>query len=168
MQCPNCSHWNEDGANFCEDCGHELKGIERQSKPVSIKAASKPLEEAPAVPPPPAQKLAPADSLPASAYAGARLVLSNGGSIFKLGEKTTIGREDPRLGIDFDGYEDGQYISGIHAQIVQMNGQYYVEDMGSSNHTYVNDKRLALGQLEPLKTGDKIRFGKLDVIFYEA
>jgi pSer/pThr/pTyr-binding forkhead associated (FHA) protein len=168
VQCPNCSHWNEDGSNFCEECGHELKGVERISKPVSIKAASKSIEDAAAVPPPPAQDLAPAEAISPTAYTGARLVLSNGGSIFRLGEKTTIGREDPRLGIDFDGYADSQYVSGMHAQIVQMNGIFYVEDMGSSNHTYVNEKRLVLGQLEPLKTGDKIRFAKLEVTFHEA
>jgi hypothetical protein len=165
VQCPNCSYWNEDGSNFCEECGHELKGIERQSKPVSVKSVSKPIEDA-AVPPPPAQDLAPAEPVPASTYSGAHLVLSNGGSIFKLSDKTTIGREDPRLGIDFDGYPDGQYISGMHAQILLMNGRYYIEDMGSSNHTYVNDKRLAQGQLEPLDTGDKLRFAKLEVTFY--
>lgn len=168
MQCPNCNHWNESGANFCEECGYELKGIERQSKPVSIKSVSKPLGDAENVPPPPPQDLKPAELLPATPYSGAKLVLNNGGSIFKLGEKTTIGREDPRLGIDFDGYPDGQYISGMHAQIVRMNGRYYIEDMGSSNHTYVNEKRLVLGQLEPLNTGDIIRFAKLEVTFHEA
>ena len=168
MQCPNCSHWNEDGSNFCEECGQELKGIDRVSKPISVKAASKPVVDATPVPAPTPQDLQPAESLPATPYTGARLVLSNGGSIFRLGEKTTIGREDPRLGIDFDGYPDGQYISGMHAQIILMNGRYYAEDMGSSNHTYVNDKKLVLGQLEPLKTGDTIRFAKLEVTFYES
>lgn len=169
MQCPSCKHWNEDGANFCEECGHELKNIDRQSKPVSVKSASKPVAaDASPVPSPAPQALESAADVPSSPYTGARLVLTNGGSIFRLGEKTTIGREDPRLGIDFDGYPDGQFVSGMHAQILSMNGRFYVEDMGSSNHTYVNDKRLAQGQLEPLNNGDKIRFAKIEVTFYES
>src|SRR6187549_1329225 len=88
VQCPNCSHWNEDGANFCEECGEELKGIERASKPISLRSASKPVVDANpipnAVPTPAPQDLAPAESLPATPYTGARLVLSNGGSIFRL------------------------------------------------------------------------------------
>jgi pSer/pThr/pTyr-binding forkhead associated (FHA) protein len=95
------------------------------------------------------------------------MVLDSTGSIFKLGDATVIGREDASLQIDFDGYPDGKYISHRHAQIVRMNAQYYIEDLGSSNHTWVNDIKLASGQSEPLKDGDKIRFGKIELTFHE-
>jgi pSer/pThr/pTyr-binding forkhead associated (FHA) protein len=166
VQCPNCGFWNEANANFCEECGFELKNVERGSKPVTVKPATQPQVSPPNVPPP-KQQLEPAPELDSSvpAYTGARLVLTSTGSIFRLGVKTTIGREDPRLDIDFEGYPDGQFVSGNHAQIVQMNGAYYVEDMGSSNFTYVNDRKLAAGQLEPLKSGDTLRFGKISLKF---
>jgi len=167
VQCPNCNFWNEANANFCEDCGFELKDVERGSKPVTVKPATQTQVATPDVPPPPPQQLEPAPQLdsPVPAYTGARLILTSTGSIFRLGAKTTIGREDPRLDIDFEGYPDGQFVSGNHAQIIQMNGEFYVEDMGSSNFTYVNDRKLAAGQLEPLKNGDTLRFGKITLTF---
>jgi pSer/pThr/pTyr-binding forkhead associated (FHA) protein len=96
------------------------------------------------------------------------LILNSTGSIFKLGDATVIGREDASLHIDFDGYPDGKYVSHRHAQIVKMNGKFYLEDLGSSNHTYVNDIKLAQGQAEPLKEGDKVRFGKIELTFHES
>ena len=95
------------------------------------------------------------------------MVMTSSGSIFKLGDATVVGREDAGIQIDFDGYPDGKYISHRHAQIVRMNGKYYIEDLGSSNHTWVNDIKLAAGQSEPLKDGDKIRFGKIELTFHE-
>jgi hypothetical protein len=172
MLCPNCQHWNEDGANFCEECGFDLRGVERKSKPVSLKSASKPLGNATAadnsIPAPPPMDLEPAGDIPQTMpYLGAKLVLKATGSIFKLGERTVIGREDPRLEIDFEGYPEGKYVSHHHAQITRTNGQYYIEDLGSSNHTYVNNVQLRNGQLEPLKSGDVVRFGKIEVTFHE-
>lgn len=167
MQCPNCGYWNEANANFCEDCGFELRNVERGSKPVTIRQPTEPHISPSDVPAAPQQELEPAPKIDADvpAYTGARLVLQSTGSIFRLGAKTSIGREDPRLDIDFEGYPDGQYVSGNHAQIIQMNGEFYVEDMGSSNSTYVNDRKLAAGQLEPLKNGDVLRFGKISLTF---
>jgi hypothetical protein len=161
VQCPNCGYWNESNANFCEDCGFELRDVERGSKPVSLKPATEPQAlplEIPASPKQDLEPIAEPDSI-ASTYTGAQLILKTTGSIFRLGAKTSIGRQDPRLDIDFDGYPDGQFVSGNHAQIIQMNNTFYVEDMGSSNFTFVNERKLAAGQLEPLKNGDTVRFG---------
>jgi pSer/pThr/pTyr-binding forkhead associated (FHA) protein len=169
VQCPNCGYWNEANANFCEDCGFELKNVERGSSRISVKPATQPHAEPSQVPAPPKQVLEPIESndAPVSTYTGARLVLQTTGSIFRLGAKTSIGRQDPRLDIDFEGYPDGQFVSGNHAQIIQMNGKFYVEDMGSSNFTYVNERKLAAGQLEPLNSGDTLRFGKITLTFQE-
>ncbi|MFN8531515.1 MAG: FHA domain-containing protein, partial [Anaerolineae bacterium] len=101
-------------------------------------------------------------------YVGPHLVLNTTGSIFKLGKAAVIGREDPSLQIDFDGYPNGQYISHRHAQITQINGKFYIEDLGSSNHTFVNDRKLAQGQAEPMDEGDVIRLGKIELTFHEA
>lgn len=100
-------------------------------------------------------------------YAGPHLVLNSSGSIFKLGDAAVIGREDPALQIDFEGYPDGQYISHRHAQIVKMNEKYYIEDLGSSNGTWVSDIKLAKGQSEPLEEGDRVKLGKIELTFHE-
>lgn len=180
MLCPNCQHWNEEGANFCEDCGQDLRGAQAPG-PVSVKPTSKPVR--PATPPgpviaPPIIGAVPTgfsttgngldDAAPAAPYKGPRLELAATGSIFKLGDRVVVGREDPRLQIDLEGYPDAKFISHHHAQLTRVNDQQYVEDLGSSNGTYVNDRKLASGQIEPLEAGDVIRFGKLEMIFRDS
>jgi pSer/pThr/pTyr-binding forkhead associated (FHA) protein len=120
------------------------------------------------VPEPSPQELTPIDVPAPVPYAGPHLVLNSTGSIFKLGDAAVIGREDPALQIDFEGYPDGQYISHRHAQIVKMNETYYIEDLGSSNGTWVNNIRLAQGQSEPLEADDKIRMGKIELTFHAS
>jgi hypothetical protein len=175
MQCPNCKHWNEAGARFCEECGFELTAVSADAEAVmSIQpdnAAPAAIPSSPhEVPPPPPQTLVAPDAsaAPTTPYTGARLILDATGSIFKLGDAAVIGREDATLHIDFDGYPDGKYVSHRHAQIVKMNDKYFIEDLGSSNHTYVNGIKLAEGQSEPLDNGDKIRFGKIEVTYQEG
>jgi hypothetical protein len=115
MRCPNCQHENETGARYCEECGLEL--IVAQNLPAVPPAPP----AASTLPPRPTAPPAPATPVPTTGtvtpYAGPRLVLNSTGSIFKLGDVTVIGREDPALQIDFDGYEDGKYVSHRHAQI---------------------------------------------------
>ena len=94
--------------------------------------------------------------------------LQSTGSIFKLGARRCSGREDPTLQIDLEGYPDGKYVSHRHAQIVKMDDKYYIEDLGSSNHTWVNEIKLAQGQAEPLKEGDVIKLGKIELTFHEV
>jgi hypothetical protein len=165
MQCPNCQHWNEPGSRFCEECGTELTGQNASSSQVSVRPAT----AADAVPPPAEQDLVPANPAAAAVpYTGPRLVLQSTGSIFRLSDAAVIGREDPALQIDLDGYPDGKFISHRHAQITKIGDQFYVEDLGSSNHTWVNDIRLSQGQAEPLKDGDVIRLGKIELAFHES
>jgi len=53
--------------------------------------------------------------------------------------------------------EDG-YVSQVHAKLYGVNGAWYVEDLGSTNGTYVNDSRIAT----PIEvhSGDRIRVGR--------
>jgi hypothetical protein len=176
MECPNCHHWNEDGARFCEECGFEIGAaapVDPAAVQVSIsggvnnEAAINHGSQAESVPPPPAQDLVPSEPAANPFYVGPRLVLDKSGTIFKLGDATVIGREDPGAQIDFDGYEDGKYISHRHAQITKTDGKFFLEDLGSTNATRVNGVKLQSGQAQPLKQGDKVRFGKIELTFHE-
>lgn len=53
------------------------------------------------------------------------------------------------------------YISRMHACIQKEEALYYIEDLNSTNGTFVNDKRVIGRREKPLENGDLIRFGML-------
>ena len=145
MKCPTCEHVNESNAKFCVECGSKLDSSPAIS---NLSASSKPTSN--------------------TAYSGARLLLNSTGSIFRIGDIAIIGREDVTLHIDLEDYPEGKYVSHRHAQITRVKDSYYIEDLGSSNYTWVNQRKLVKGQTEPLKEGDIIRFGKVELTFHEG
>ena len=53
-------------------------------------------------------------------------------------------------------------ISRVHAKVLRMeDGSLYVEDLKSSNGTYINDQRVTRGQFNH---GDRVRFGNVEFI----
>jgi sigma-B regulation protein RsbU (phosphoserine phosphatase) len=56
-----------------------------------------------------------------------------------------------------------RYLSRRHAEILAMNGAWYVKDLGSANGTYLNGNRLSGDS--PLKNGDRIRLGDTEIVF---
>jgi pSer/pThr/pTyr-binding forkhead associated (FHA) protein len=52
---------------------------------------------------------------------------------------------------------DDTYISQQHARLFGRNGAWYVEDLGSTNGTFVNEQKLAAPAM--VQPGDKIRVG---------
>ncbi len=53
---------------------------------------------------------------------------------------------------------DDDYVSTRHARIASSNGQWFVEDLGSTNGTYIGSQRLS--QPSALQAGSKVRIGK--------
>ena len=53
---------------------------------------------------------------------------------------------------------DDTYASQLHARLFQQNGEGYVEDLGSTNGTYVNGK--AITGATRLRRGDQVQFGQ--------
>lgn len=47
-------------------------------------------------------------------------------------------------------------VSRVHCKVITVDDAVYVEDMGSSNGTFVNGKRLQKGERAPLNLGDKL------------
>ena len=71
---------------------------------------------------------------------------------FKLAASMAVGRA-PECDIRLD----DTYVSQQHARIFGKGDKWYVEDLGSTNGTFVNDQKLAApAQVEP---GDKVRVG---------
>jgi len=80
------------------------------------------------------------------------------GSRVDLFGGVTIGRSP-----DADVQIEDRYSSGIHARIHARSGAYYVEDMGSTNGTYLNGSRL--GYEAQLSDLDEIRIGDTEFRF---
>jgi pSer/pThr/pTyr-binding forkhead associated (FHA) protein len=55
------------------------------------------------------------------------------------------------------------YISRHHAWVLQMQGGYWVEDLGSTNGTLLNGE--VLNERRQIFPGDKLTFGKTELVF---
>jgi len=139
--CPACGAEIEEGYAFCSACGLALKPVEPQ-------AAAAPLA------------------------VGPRLVVVDSGAEIPLpgGDEALIGREDPVSGIypEIDltphGGEEGG-VSRRHARLIKDAGAYFVEDLDSTNFTFVNKQKLTPGVRQPLADGDELRCGRVALIF---
>ncbi|MFN3762975.1 MAG: FHA domain-containing protein [Anaerolineae bacterium] len=57
-------------------------------------------------------------------------------------------------------------ISRRHARLLRRPDGWFLEDLQSTNGTFLNENRLPPGQPVPLSHGDLIRLGQLTMVFY--
>jgi ABC-type multidrug transport system ATPase subunit/pSer/pThr/pTyr-binding forkhead associated (FHA) protein len=55
-------------------------------------------------------------------------------------------------------------VSSRHAQIVQQNGQLFLEDLRSANGTFVRGQRIPPGQRVPIANGEKVYIGPMPLV----
>jgi hypothetical protein len=105
----------------------------------------------------------------------AKLVIHRGravGKEFPLCEdESHIGRWDADGGIfpdvDLDSDDPEAKVSRRHARITRRGEQYYIEDLGSTNGTFVNrGRRLLPGDRQSLREGDEVIVGKTFLKFH--
>lgn len=77
---------------------------------------------------------------------------------YDLDQVTTIGRGKQNSIKLLD-----RYISSNHAKIVEDEGEYFLEDVGSINGTYLNNEKIA--DVVRLKNGDRIGIGQVEFLF---
>ncbi|MEM1239004.1 MAG: FHA domain-containing protein [Cyanobacteria bacterium P01_H01_bin.26] len=79
-----------------------------------------------------------------------------------------VGKPNDRIppDIDVSGFPESEIVSRVHANIRIEGDVYYIEDIGSSNGTYVNNLPLAAGNRHRLRTGDRIALGKGDKVSF--
>jgi hypothetical protein len=82
------------------------------------------------------------------------------GTSFDVGHGATLGRSN---GADIN--VDDPFASSAHARIFQRGDYMYVEDMGSTNGTYLNGRQIR--SAERLKVADKIRIGDTEYRYQE-
>ncbi len=66
--------------------------------------------------------------------------------------------------IDVSGFPNSEVVSRTHADIRVEGDAYYIEDIGSSNGTYINNIALPKGNRHRLRPGDRISLGKGDLV----
>jgi hypothetical protein len=110
-----------------------------------------------------------------SGTAHAKLVIHRGRSVGKefplCEDESHIGRWDADGGIfpdvDLDSDDPEAKVSRRHARITRRVGQYYIEDLGSTNGTFVNrGRRLLPGDRQSLRDGDEVIVGKTFLKFH--
>lgn len=75
------------------------------------------------------------------------------GASFAIGEELTVGR----AGTCTIGMPDDTFVSHLHARVYRDAGAAMIEDLGSTNGTYVNGKRVSKAEL--LTKGDRVQIG---------
>jgi FHA domain-containing protein len=56
---------------------------------------------------------------------------------------------------------DDTYVSQFHARLFSRNGGWFIEDLGSTNGTYVNQRRIS--SPTPVQAGDRLKIGKVQM-----
>jgi hypothetical protein len=181
-QCQTCGKNNRDSAQFCEECGNRFPVVQEASPKVVdavSKSVSSPSFKASSVtsvgiPPLVEANGAKQDSIskplePTPPGVHSVLMIERGGAAnteFPLsGEESQIGRWDADNGIfpdvDLDAFDSDAKVSRRHARVIYRNGIFMVEDLGSTNGTFVNrGRRLLPGSPQVLSDGDEIIVGK--------
>lgn len=180
IKCQSCGTENLDGAQFCDECGVnlQLSNNNNQNKqpnyqpPISepsFQVASvtsvgiEPIIEQ--VEPQSVEK----DKTGQIKGVHASLIIERGVSVgkeFPLStQESYIGRWDADNGVfpdvDLDAFDPEAKISRRHARIIYKGGKYSIEDLGSTNGTYINrGRRLIPGNPHNLSNGDEIIVGK--------
>ncbi|SDB01745.1 DUF6382 domain-containing protein [Eubacterium oxidoreducens] len=82
-------------------------------------------------------------------------------NFFAKKEKNYIGKQE-----DADIILQSESVSRLHALITRENSSFYLEDLNSTNGTYVNEKEVQYKEKVMLRRGDEIRFGDAKYAFY--
>jgi len=88
-------------------------------------------------------------------------------------DSITIGRRDPVTGIqpsvDLTGLDQERSVSRRHAKLERRERRLYlVEDLGTTNGTFLNGKRIAPGEPVEVNAGDLLRFGLVELTYDQA
>jgi hypothetical protein len=82
------------------------------------------------------------------------------GTVFDVGDGATMGRADSA-----DIPVNDPFASSAHARVFNRGDYMYVEDMGSTNGTYLNGRQLR--EAERLKVADVVRIGDSEYRYQE-
>jgi pSer/pThr/pTyr-binding forkhead associated (FHA) protein len=150
--CPECGFVVTEGANYCQRCGAYVG--QREPARDDVTTATYMIDEQ-------TGELRPVDVGDVAATTGALVIRSGGGRVgqsFPLeGERLTIGRSP-----DAEIFLDDVTVSRDHAVLVRRSGEWFLDDSGSLNGTYVNRRRI---ESHKLSDGDELQVGKYKLTY---
>lgn len=180
-RCQNCGTPSAEDAQYCDECGRSLNGQVEKKQIFAPSNYQPPKIETPVF----QSSGATSVGIPAMSFnaeenpvemgksangARAWLIVERGelsGTRFSLvADESNIGRWDADGGVfpdvDLDRFDPEAKISRRHARIIRdEGGRYLIEDLGSTNGTFVNrGRRLLPGNKSALADGDEIIVGK--------
>jgi FHA domain len=151
LHCTECGFVNGEGANYCQRCGGLLPSAEGSGEPVT---ATYRIDET--------GELVPVELEQVTARGPALVIRAGGGRVgesFALdGERMSIGRRP-----DAEVFLDDVTVSRDHALLIHRADNWYLDDCGSLNGTYVNRSRIESHRLEE---GDEVQIGKYKLTFH--
>jgi pSer/pThr/pTyr-binding forkhead associated (FHA) protein len=160
IMCPYCQHENLEGTIFCTDCGASLAEQ-------SVSAAADGLDHI-SVQAPDVDSEAMMPTTARISMAELRLLVLNSGRMISCPhqEVILIGRVDPASNVfpEVDLTQDNGYMAGVsrrHARIIRRGMDFFVEDLGSINGTFLNRNKVPPNTLVPFQDGAEIRLGNL-------
>jgi pSer/pThr/pTyr-binding forkhead associated (FHA) protein len=150
QHCPECGFANAEGANYCQRCGAFLAQSET---PPGATTATYRVGETGDIE---------AVELEEVVSSGAALVIRSGGG--RAGESFPLEKDRLTIGRrpDSDIFLDDVTVSRDHAILVRRGSEYYLDDCGSLNGTYVNRSRI---ESHRLTDGDELQVGKYKLAF---
>jgi pSer/pThr/pTyr-binding forkhead associated (FHA) protein len=155
VHCPECGFGNAEGANYCQKCGAYLAPATEVRPGGEPTTATYRVGET--------GELIPVD-VEQIAEKGAALVIRSGGG--RVGESFPLERDRMTIGRrpDSDVFLDDVTVSRDHALLVRRNGEFYLDDLGSLNGTYVNRRRI---ESHRLADSDELQVGKYKLAFIQ-
>ncbi len=162
--CQSCQKENPLDAAVCQQCGEPLPRLLPQ-------LSTEPVPQRPA----PATAIAPpAPEIRELRGKGVSFVVrGHSDPLLVQGNDLILGRYDPGSNIptvDFTPFNGGALgVSRRHARLLVQNDLYLIEDLGSTNGTWVNQQRLPSGKQHGLQNGDLVQLGQLVLnVFFDA
>jgi len=151
VHCTECGFVNGEGANYCQRCGALLARDEVSGE---IVTATYRIDES--------GELVPLEPDALTALGPALVIRAGGGrageSFALAGERMSIGRRP-----DSAVFLDDVTVSRDHELLIRRGEDWYLDDCGSLNGTYVNRSRIDSHRLEE---GDEVQVGKYKLTYH--
>ena len=151
LHCTECGFVNTEGANYCQRCGALLPRAESPGEPAT---ATYRIDET--------GELVPVELEEVTAHGPALVIRAGGG---RVGESFAVDRERTTIGRRPDSHVflDDVTVSRDHALLIHRGDQWFLDDLGSLNGTYVNRTRI---ESQKLEEGDEVQIGKYKLTFH--